>query len=324
MSNKTAVVTGVSGFSGSFMARVLASGACTVLGIDVTPPAGLAPSAGRLPFQYRQVDILDPAALRAFLRAVRPDEVYHLAGLMHPPRGAGDDALYRVNVGGTIHLLEALRLECPACRVLITGSSAQYGLVHPGENPISETQRFRPISHYGISKVAQELVGYRYWAAHSLQVVQTRTFNLIGPRQSLALVASAFAHQIVQIEQGRQEPVINVGNLDALRDLIDVRDAVRAYVRALRVGQPGEAYNVCSGRAVRIRVLLDRLLLAARRDDISVRLDPSRLQLVDVPLQVGDYSRLNRETGWEPRFSLEQTLADLLDYWRSALSEAQP
>ena len=183
------------------------------------------------------------------------------------------------------------------------------------ELPITEDQPLRPLSPYGVSKVGQDLLGYQYFMSYKLDVVRTRGFNHTGPRRAPVFVVSDFAKQIADIEKGRKEPVIHVGNLDAERDFTDVRDIVRAYFLALEKGKSGEAYNICSEKSWRIGDMLDRLLTFAGAK-IKVKEDPARLRPSDVPRLRGDCSKFRHDTGWAPRIPFEQTLKDMLDYWR--------
>jgi GDP-4-dehydro-6-deoxy-D-mannose reductase len=214
-----------------------------------------------------------------------------------------------------MHLLEAVRTHCPEARVVVVGSSSQYGLVRPEELPIRETQPLRPVNPYGVSKAAQDLVAQQYALTYRLAVVRPITFNYTGPGQPPAAAVPAFAQQIAEIEAGRRPPVLQVGNLEAERDILDVRDVVRAYVLLAEKGTPGEAYNVCAGRAYRMQWILDTLLEMSPAS-IEVVQDPARMRPSDVPVQVGDASRLRQATGWQPQIGMEQTLADVLWFWR--------
>ncbi|MCK4231535.1 GDP-mannose 4,6-dehydratase, partial [candidate division WOR-3 bacterium] len=197
----------------------------------------------------------------------------------------------------------------------IAGSSEEYGLVHPDEVPIAETNPLRPLSPYGVSKVAQDLLAFQYFKSYGLKVIRTRAFNHTGPRRGEVFATSNFARQIVMIEKGKAEPLIRVGNLDAVRDFSDVRDIARAYTLALEKGEPGEVYNICSGKGLKIRQLLD-MLLAQSKVDIEIKEDPARMRPSDVGFLIGDATRFRAKTGWKPEIPFEQTLADLLDFWR--------
>jgi GDP-4-dehydro-6-deoxy-D-mannose reductase len=315
-SGHVALITGIAGFCGSHLAEYLLQEGFAVAGLDL-PTAGtrnLGPILNDL--RLYRADLRDEAAIRRVLAEARPARVYHLAALIRPPADDMWRALFEVNVYGTLHLLEGVRVECPDATVLVAGSAAQYGLVPEGENPIREEIPFRPITPYGVSKVAQEMVAHLYGAT-GLRVVRTRTFNLLGPGQGLHLVGSAFAQQIAAVEAGQQEPVVLVGDLTTRRDFLDVRDAVRAYTLAAERGEPGAVYNVCSGQSRTVAEVLEGLLALSRVRGIAVRQDPARLQPADVPLQVGDSSRLRERTGWQPEIPFEQSLSDLLDGWRA-------
>ena len=189
-------------------------------------------------------------------------------------------------------------------------------MVFPNEVPIKETNPLRPLSPYAVSKVAQDMLGYQYWMSFKVDSVRTRGFNHEGPRRGPVFVASDFAKQIADIEKGKKAPVLHVGNLEAQRDFTDVRDMVRAYVLALEKCEPGEAYNICSGKAWTIQAVLD-YLLSQTKLKIEVRQDPARLRPSDVPILLGDNSKFVRATGWQPTIPFEQTLRDMLDHWRS-------
>jgi GDP-4-dehydro-6-deoxy-D-mannose reductase len=264
---------------------------------------------------WEEVDLLDAAAVRDGIARVQPDLVYHCAGAAHVGRSWDHvESTLATNVRATHHLLEALRRARTgrgATRIVIPSSALVYASAN---EPLTEGHPLVPASPYGLSKLAQELLGCRA-IGDGLQVTIARAFNHFGPRQDPWFVASGFARRIADIEAGRWEPEIAVGNLDSRRDLTDVRDTVRAYRLILERGEPGRAYNVCSGRALAIRELLDRMLARARVP-ISVRIDPKRYRPNDVPLLVGDPGRIRDELAWTADIPLEQTLDDILDYWR--------
>jgi GDP-4-dehydro-6-deoxy-D-mannose reductase len=258
------------------------------------------------------VDLLDAAAVRQTIAQLRPSVVYHCAGAAHV--GSSWDRIestLAINVRGTHHLFEALRLAGGRARVIVPSSAMIYRLA---DTPLGEEHPLLPASPYGLSKLAQELLATRA-GENGIEVMIARSFNHMGARQHPSFAAAGFAKQIADIEAGRREPEVVVGNLDARRDLTDVRDVVRAYRAIIERGLPGRPYNVCSGRAVRIRELLD-MLLARARVPIRVRIDPARYRPNDVPVLLGNPERIRLELGWTPRIPLEQTLADLLDYWR--------
>jgi GDP-4-dehydro-6-deoxy-D-mannose reductase len=216
---------------------------------------------------------------------------------------------------GQLNLFEALRQLGLDCVVQIAGSSEEYGLVLPGEVPIKETNALRPLSPYAVSKVVQDLMGYQYFMSYGLKVVRTRAFNHSGPRRGDVFVESNFARQIAVIEKGGSKPVIKVGNLDARRDYTDVRDICRGYHLAVTRGEPGEVYNICSGKDYSIRQVLDTLLSFSDRT-VEVQVDPTRLRPSDVEILLGDNTRFGERTGWRPTIPVERMLRELLDFWR--------
>jgi GDP-4-dehydro-6-deoxy-D-mannose reductase len=218
------------------------------------------------------------------------------------------------NVIGTIHLFEAVRKLNISPKIQVAGSSEEYGMVNPNELPITEENPLRPLSPYAVSKVAVDKLSYQYHMSYGLHIVVTRGFNHTGPRRGEVFVSSNFAKQIAEIEKGA-EPIIHVGNLDAMRDFTDVRDMVRGYLLAVDKGQPGESYNICSGESITIRDLLD-LLISMSRKKIKVQQDPDRMRPSDVEVLQGDCSKFKKQTGWEQTIPFKETMEDLLNYWR--------
>jgi GDP-4-dehydro-6-deoxy-D-mannose reductase len=290
------LVTGCAGFAGSHL-------------VDLLTESGVAVTGWR----RHDVDLLDARAVTEAAAALRPSAVFHCAGSAHVGR-SWDDAreTLATNVLGTHHLLKGLRLAGVSARVLVPGSSYVY---RQSDRALRESDPIGPASPYALSKLAQEMLGARGITEDGQQVFLTRSFNHIGARQNPSFAASGFAEQVALIEAGRREPVIEVGNLDASRDFTDVRDTVRAYRDIVERGRPGVVYNVCSGKAYKIRDVLDRLI-AQSRVSVQVRVNPARCRPNDTPLLLGDPSRLKHDVGWEPSIELDQTLRDLLDYWR--------
>lgn len=316
MASDTWLITGVAGFCGSALAERLVAQGRQVVGIDVA--AVDSETAKRLgaTCELIQADLSDPEAVHRWVAAIHPRYIAHLAALTNPTAPLA--TLVEANVYGTVHVLDAVKASAPECSVLIAGSSAQYGLTLPNENPITETQNFRPITYYAVTKATQDLLGALY-GARGLRVIRTRTFNIVGPRQKAAFVSAAFAKQIAEIERGVRPPVIEVGNLEARRDFVDVRDVVHAYELALTHGETGAVYNVCSGKDHSVHEMLDGLLALSPMAGIEIRQVADRMQTADVPAQVGSYQQLATDTGWRPEIGWEQMLRDLLDYWRSQI-----
>jgi GDP-4-dehydro-6-deoxy-D-mannose reductase len=220
------------------------------------------------------------------------------------------------NIISQVNLLEGIRRFTIAPRVLVVGSSEEYGFVCPDELPIRETNPLRPLSPYAVSKVAQDMMGYQYFMSYGLPIIRTRAFNHEGPRRGEVFVTSNFAKQVAEIEVGMREPTMSVGDLTPRRDFSDVRDVVRGYWLLLERGEPGEVYNLCSGRAWAIRQVLEFLLEQSRVKRIAVETDPARLRPSDVMILEGDSSKIRKATGWEVEIPFERTLKDLLAYWR--------
>ncbi len=262
--------------------------------------------------RWEAVELLDRAAVRAALDRVRPEAVYHCAGAAHVGRSWDKiESTFAINVRGTFNVLEGLREAGVTARVLVPSSAMVYAAA--GEM-LREDHPLVPASPYALSKLAQELAGCG--DPGGPDVLIARAFNHFGPRQDPWFVASGFARRIADIEAGRWAPEITVGNLDSRRDLTDVRDTVRAYRLILERGMPGRPYNVCSGRAIAVRELLE-MLLSRSRVAIRITVDPARYRPNDLPLVVGDPSRIRDELGWTPQIPFEQAVDDLLEYWRS-------
>jgi GDP-4-dehydro-6-deoxy-D-mannose reductase len=304
------LVTGAAGFAGGHLLELLSRDPAGHVAAwhrpGGTPPRDVPHTT------WNAVDLLDRTAVRDAVARLRPSIVYHCAGEAHVVRARDRiDAAFAINVRGTHHLLDALERERVAARVLLPSSALVY---QPSDVPLREDNRLCPPNPYGLSKLAQEMLGGH--AIGGVEVCIARPFNHIGPRQNPFFAAPGFARRIADIERGLWQPVITVGNLEAKRELTDVRDTVRAYVAIVERGRPGRPYNVCTGEAVAIRHLLD-LLIARARVQVTVEVDPSRYRPNDTPILVGDPSRLRDEIGWAPQISLEQTVDDLLAYWRN-------
>lgn len=304
------LVTGASGFAGSHLLEHLA-GTCDLVGWTRSRP----PSAVAQLAQWAQVDLLDRDTVRQEILALKPSAVYHCAGAAHVGSSWQDTALPLAgNVLTTHNLLDALRRTNTPCRVLISGSANVYAA---SSEPLVEDSPIGPASPYAVSKLAQEQLGLRAVLEDGVDVVVARAFNHVGARQNPTFAVAGMARQIAQIERGAHEPVIRVGNLDAHRDLTDVRDTVRAYALLMERGVPGTVYNVASGIGRHIRAVLDALV-ARSHVAVDIALDRTRLRPNDLPILIGDATRLRTETGWAPRIGFDRMLDDVLDYWRSA------
>jgi len=246
----------------------------------------------------------------------KPDLVFHLAAQASVSRSQEDPAGTLINnVLAELNILQAVIKARIDPMILIPGSYEEYGLVRPEELPVKETNPLRPTSPYGVSKVCQDFLGYQYFLSHGLRCIRVRPFNHLGPRQSEAFFVPSVAKQIAEAEAGISQPIIRVGNLEVKRDFTDVRDIVRGYYLALLRGEPGEVYNLGSGKMTSLRSIVDQML-AHSRAPLSIKQDPARLRPQDPPVSLCDYSKFREKTGWEPGIPLEQTLNNVLEYWR--------
>jgi GDP-4-dehydro-6-deoxy-D-mannose reductase len=303
------LVTGAAGFAGSHLLDRLSGESHDLVAWH--RPGG-APPSDIANVRWRGVDLLDRAAVRAALEADTPDIVYNCAGAAHVGRSWEHiESTFAINVRGTHNLVESLRDINGDARILIPSSAMVYAA---SDSPLSEDDPLVPSSPYAVSKLAQEMLGRGN--GDRPRVCIARAFNHFGPRQDSWFVASGFARRIADIEAGRWAPELSVGNLEARRDLTDVRDTVRAYTLIAERGAAGRPYNVCSGSAISIHELLDTFLARARVR-VTVKTDPSRYRPNDVPIVIGDAHRIRTELGWTPQIPLERTVDDLLEYWRS-------
>jgi GDP-4-dehydro-6-deoxy-D-mannose reductase len=315
------LITGITGFAGSHLAEFLLAEHPEVEVFGTYRWRSRMDNVEHLDgVKLLEADLRDYSSIQQALERARPDAVFHLAAQSFVPSSwSAPNETLTTNVQGQTNLFEAIRALRLDPVVQIACSSEEYGLVLPGEVPIQETNPLRPLSPYAVSKVAQDFLGYQYFQSYGLKVIRTRGFNHTGPRRGQPFVTSNFCSQVAAIELGLQEPVIRVGNLDAIRDFTDVRDMVRAYWLAAENGRPGEVYNIASGRGIAVREVLDKIIALAKVK-VQVEVDPERLRPSDVEILIGDSTKFRADTGWEPRIPFEQTVRDLLDYWRETLA----
>jgi GDP-4-dehydro-6-deoxy-D-mannose reductase len=311
------LVTGVTGFAGGHLAEALLSrGNDPIVGVcrkAVWPSAWDHLSQQ---VELRECDLCDGSALETILREVQPEQIYHLAGYADVGKSFQEsDAAWNGNLTATRSLYDAVARWDGKPRVLFVGSGLVYGESEGAEQGCDEDHSLRPQSPYASSKAAADLMSYQYTRHPGLDVVRARPFNHVGPRQSPRFVVGHFAQQIVDIERGGKPPVLEAGNLHTRRDLTDVRDVAAAYLLLMERGRVGEAYNVGSGQTHAIQTVLDRLLALAGVT-VEVRQRSDRVRATDPATIWADVGKLRRETGWSPRFTLDQTLSDTLAYWR--------
>ncbi len=318
------LITGITGFVGSHLADYILE---EHPGVEVSgikrwrsPQDNIRQLRHRV--KLHDCDLRDLSSLIHVLSQVEPDVIFHLAAQSYVTTSyiAPADTV-EVNVGGTLNLLEAVRI-CELDPVIhICSSSEVYGQVTEKDIPITEECPLRPVSPYAVSKVGEDMLGYMYHQAHGLKTIRTRMFTHSGPRRGEVFVDSFFSQQVAQIEQGLQEPVLRVGNLDSVRTFCDVRDTVRAYWLLVQHCPPGEVYNIGGSTTMTIREMLDMLLgMTTYNGKIEVKVDPALLRPADVTLQIPSFDKFHEATGWEPHIPYNQTLLDMLDYWRDRVS----
>jgi GDP-4-dehydro-6-deoxy-D-mannose reductase len=333
-----ALVTGASGFVGGYLVSRLAAGGADVLGLDaVVPPTDGAPGSGDgrgtcfidgrllpppLPgegVEIRLCDLLDAGAVVQAVSDWGPDVIFHLAAQSSAARSFNDPGgTVQINVMGTLNLLEAVRRGGKA-RVIVTGSAEEYGRRAAGEMPLTESSPIEPVSPYAASKAAQNILAMQYHRAFGIEVIATRSFSHTGPGQTETFVLPSFSKQCAQIKAGLREPVIRTGNLDVVRDFLDVRDVVEAYLLLAERGTPGATYNVCSGTGLALSDALKRLTEMTGME-IPVEQDPKLFRPADVPVLTGDNGRLASDCGWSAVIGRDKMLSDLFEWWEASVA----
>lgn len=306
-----ALITGAAGFVGRHLTALLARNRdWELIGIESRPGTSIPD------LRMMTCDLRDAALTKDVIRDCHPDYIFHLAAQANVPIAVASpsDTLIN-NAVSQINVLEACRAASIDPVILVVSSAEVYGAAASEDLPLTEQQPFRPANPYAVSKVTQDMLGLQYFLSYGMRIIRVRPFNHIGPGQSDHFVVSSFARQIAEIEAGLADPVVRVGNLDAQRDFLDVRDVVRAYELVTQPEFAGEVFNVASGFPRSIRSMLDRLV-ALSSAEITIQEDPSRLRPSDVPILIGDAGKLTRRTGWRPEVPIEQSLADTLDFWR--------
>jgi GDP-4-dehydro-6-deoxy-D-mannose reductase len=313
------LITGVTGFAGSHLAEYCLEKGCLVFGTGRrrSPLTNVQAIIHDERFKLLEMELEDSRSISSAIETSRPDLVFHLAAQSFVPTSFESPYYtFQVNVLGTLALLEGLRQLSGDSRpkIQIAGTSEEYGLVTKEESPILETQAMRPLSPYGVSKVACDLLGAQYARAYGMHIVVTRAFNHEGARRGIEFVTSNFAHQAVQLTDGKISE-LKVGNLDAVRDFNHVKDIIHGYWLALEKGKSGEAYNICGGKTTRIKEIISILERIVERK-LPYSIDPQRLRPSDVPYLLGDSSKFRKQTGWEPKLTFEDAMRDLVVHWR--------
>ena len=315
-----ALITGAGGFVGNHLrTHLLSQTDWELLGTVYPGPVENPQPEPRLRLVY--ADLRRSDSVLDLFASFQPDAVLHLAAQSSVSSSfANPWETLENNIRAQLNILEAIRKLELQTRVLVIGSNEEYGPPQPEELPLTYTSPLRPQSPYPLSKVAQDLMGLQYHLAYRMDIVRMRPFNHTGPGQSPRFVVPAFASQVARIEAGLQEPVVRVGNLDVERDFSDVRDIVRGYRLAVEKGTPGEVYNLASGHPYPVRQLLETLL-SLSTVQIQAEVDPARYRPADTPVFYGSAAKFQRHTGWQPKIPLEQTLRDVLEYWRGQFAK---
>lgn len=316
-----ALVTGMAGFAGNYLTKLLIEEGLDVYG--VSKEAVFAPflPMDRATVHYDSVDIRDQQRIGDLLRSIRPDLIFHLAAKSSPAQSTQcPRETFEVNFGGTLTLLEAVRLHEIRCRFLLVSSSHVYGGFHT-DRPVTEEAPFRPETPYAASKVAGEMIAYQYWKAYGIETLRVRAFNHTGPGQGGGFICPDIARKVVEIERGLRPPRLQVSHLSRQIDFSDVRDVVRGYYNALVKGRPGEVYNICSGRGIAVRAIVETLMGGSKKE---IDLDPGPPSGATEwnRTMIGDNSRTVRDLGWTPTISFLNTVRDVLEYSRQLYSAA--
>ena len=319
------LITGITGFVGSHLAEFALDRGAQVVGALRWRSSIEHIEHVRERITLIQSELRELSSTRELIERANPDYIVHLAAQSFVGASWQTPAeTLLTNAISQVNLFEAIRQLGSHARFLVIGSSEEYGLVYPEELPIRETNPLRPLSPYGVSKVTQDLMGFQYWKSYGLDIVRARAFNHSGPRRGADFSTSNFARQIAEIEAGLRDPVVEVGDLKPRRDFSDVRDIVRGYWELLERGTAGDVYNLCSGVDWSIERMLSFLLSQSTVRGIEVRPDPARFRPSDIPVLRGSYDKIERAVGWRPRIQLEQTLVDVLAYWRQRIRPPAP
>lgn len=318
---KNYLITGFSGFVSEYFVEYLnrIQGKFNILGIDVAEPYFDFEHSDNSNIKFSKVNLLDKNKVRRIILRFQPDFILHLASFSSVAFSWMKPVFsFNNNTNIFLNLLEAIREAGIKCRILSVGSSEEYGIVKDKDIPLSESTQLNPISPYAVARVSQELLSKIYVDGYGLNIVMTRSFNHIGPRQEEVFVVSSFAKQMVEIKKkNRSKGVLRVGNLKIVRDFLDVRDVVRAYYLLLQKGKSGEIYNVCSGRGVVLKEVINYIAdyLKIR---VELKVDQSLIRPNDNPVIIGNNKKIRDELGWQPETFLGKSIADICDYWMSS------
>lgn len=313
---KKILITGATGFAGGHLIdHLLSLGDYEIYGTSRSEHASVKEQV-----HFLKVDLENKDEVKKLLSDIQPEEIYHLAAQANVPQSIKDpQGTFHTNIDSQLNIFDSLReLQLTSTKLLLISSGEVYGYVQPEDLPISENTQHRPANPYAVSKIAQDYLGFQYHLSYKMPIIRVRPFNHAGPGQAPAFVMADFAKQVADIEKGRQEPLMRVGNMLAKRDFTDVRDMVRLYPLLLEKGTPGDVYNAGSGISHSAQEILD-LLFSYSSVKIQVESDPAKMRPSDIPEIVADSTKVTRVTGWKPEISFEQTVKDTLDYWRAKI-----
>lgn len=314
---KTALITGFDGFVGPYLAECIQAGNVNVAGtvyagLEIQPHHVSAMSDS---VKVHSLDLTDPESVNRLVNEVRPDQVYHLAGISHVPTSWKNPALtWNTNVMGSLYLFDALRKMEKEVSILTVTSAEVYGVVPEEDLPVTEEAPLKPVNPYAASKAALDVMSRQWSRVEGMRVITVRPFSHTGPGQSPDFVCPGFAKQMAEACLEKREPVLSVGDLTALRDFTDVRDVVRGYRLLMEKGENGQAYNICSGQSRKISDILE-ILLSFCDKEIRVESDPEKLRPVTIPETRGSSEKITSATGWEPEIPFNKTLQDIYDHW---------
>lgn len=314
---KKTLITGIGGFAGSHLADYLVKEGLQVYGFERFPYSNgnLDQLKGKIVVE--SIDLDQEDLMYRFITQVRPDYIFHLAAQSYVPQSwKSPNNTFRTNIEGSANLFEAVRKSETNPVIQIACSSEEYGQVFPHECPITEINQLRPLSPYGVSKVAMDLMGWQYVKSYKMKIVRTRAFNHEGPRRDAKFVISNWCMQVARMEKNLQPKTLLVGNLKSVRDFTDVRDMAEAYYLAVQKCTPGDVYVISSGIGTEVGEVVE-IIKKLSSIDFEVMQDPERMRPSDVELLIGDSSKFRKETGWKPKIPLTKTIKDTLDYWRA-------
>lgn len=312
----TYLITGASGFCGRHLVDIIPHEKNEIIGISRNITEELISMYPHV--TYESLNLMDHSSIYGLLKEYAPDYIIHLAGESSVASSwKGPINMLNNNLISQINIFEAIReLELNDTRVVIACSSEEYGLVKESDLPVNEKCSFNPLSAYAVSKIAQDMLGYQYYRSYGMNIIRARCFNLVGPGQNTSYALSSFAKQIADIEKGLKENTILVGNLSAIRDYTDVRSAMDAYYLLVTKSKSGDVYNICSGKGHNLKDLLD-YLISLSKCEVKIKVDPLRLRPSDLPVMIGDNTKIRKEISWEPKIDIHKSLLDLLNYWRN-------